>query len=111
MYKAIWNDVTIAEADAADVLMIEGNVYFPPSAVKREFLAESDLHTVCPWKGLCSYYDVTVEGKTNKDAAWYYANPLSSANPVVAQQNDKPEQGFSFANYVAFWHGVEVVQE
>ena len=92
MVKAVWKDKVIAETDNYE--MVEGNYYFPPESVKKEFLKESDTHTTCPWKGLASYYDVVIEGEVNKDAAWYYPNPKPAANKIK--------------NYIAFWKGVEV---
>lgn len=94
MPKAIWNNQVIAEAPATDIHRIEGNIYFSLSAVKREFLRTSDTHTHCVWKGIASYYDVVVDGKVNKDAAWYYSEPSDMAARIK--------------DYVAFWHGVTV---
>ena len=94
MPKAIWNNQVIAEAPATDIHRIEGNIYFPLSAVRREFLRTSDTHTHCVWKGIASYYDVVVDGKVNKDAAWYYSEPSDMAARIK--------------DYVAFWHGVTV---
>ena len=91
--KAIWNDVTLAESD--DAIVVEGNHYFPPDSVKREYLKESDTHTTCPWKGEASYYTVVVGDAVNKDAAWYYPEPKEAAHQIK--------------DYVAFWKGVEVV--
>ena len=91
--KAIWNGQTIAESD--DTLVVENNHYFPKDSVKAEFLADSDTHTTCPWKGLASYYSLNVDGKTNPDAAWYYPEPKSAATQIK--------------DYVAFWKGVQVV--
>jgi len=90
--KAIWNGTTLAESNAT--VVVEGNHYFPRDSVKKEFFRESDAHTTCPWKGLASYYDVVVDGKVNKDAAWYYPEPSEAA------QNIK--------GCVAFWKGVQV---
>ena len=90
--KAIWNDVTLAESD--DTIVVEGNHYFPPDAVKREYLKESDTHTTCPWKGEASYYTVVVGDAVNKDAAWYYPEPKEAAHQIK--------------DYVAFWKGVKV---
>lgn len=90
--KAIWNDTILAESN--DTIVIEGNHYFPPEAVKKEYFKNSDTHSICPWKGKASYYTVEVEGKENKDAAWYYP--------------DTKEMAKKFENYVAFWKGVEV---
>ena len=94
MPKATWNGAVLAESDAAKVQIVEGNVYFPPEAVKRTFFKDSQTHTVCPWKGTASYYDVVVDGKTNKHAAWTYPETKDAAKHVK--------------DYVAFWKGVEV---
>lgn len=90
--KAVWNGNVIAESDSTEV--VEGNHYFPPESLKREFLKESDTTSTCPWKGLASYYDIVVDGETNAGAAWYYPAP----KPDAAQIKD----------HVAFWKGVEV---
>jgi uncharacterized protein (DUF427 family) len=92
MARAIWNGRVIAEGDAYEV--VEGNVYFPPGAVRREFLLPSATTTVCGWKGTASYYDVVVDGQENRDAAWFYAAPKAAATRIK--------------DYVAFWHGVTV---
>ena len=89
---ATWNNQTIAESD--DTIVVENNQYFPIESVKSEFLQESDTHSVCPWKGTASYYSLNVDGKTNKDAAWYYPNAKDAAKNIEG--------------YVAFWKGVEV---
>ncbi|MEM1337486.1 MAG: DUF427 domain-containing protein [Bacteroidota bacterium] len=90
--KAIWNDTVIAESNAT--IVIEGNHYFPPESIKKEFFATSATHTTCPWKGEASYYSLEIDGKTNTDAAWYY--PEASA---LAKQIE---------GYVAFWKGVAI---
>ena len=92
MPRAVWNGTIIAES--VRCVVVEGNQYFPPEAVKREFLRESQTHTVCGWKGTASYYDVVVNGQTNKDAAWYYPETKPAADNVKG--------------YIAFWKGVTV---
>jgi len=99
MKQAIWNNQVIAEADDSDIINIEGNAYFPPSALKKEFFKESDHSTSCFWKGQASYYSIEVDGETNQDAAWYYPKPMDGAIDQVKKD---------FTNYVAFWRGVEV---
>jgi uncharacterized protein (DUF427 family) len=94
MAKATWNGAVLAES--AQTVEVEGNEYFPPDSVRREFLKPSNHQTVCPWKGTASYYDVEVNGQRNANAAWYYAQPKEAA----AQIKDR----------VAFWKGVEVVK-
>jgi uncharacterized protein (DUF427 family) len=90
--KAIWNNKLIAESD--ETITIEGNFYFPPTSVNKNYLKNSETHTVCPWKGTASYYDIEVDGKINKDAAWYYPIPKEKASNIK--------------DYVAFWKGVSI---
>ena len=96
--KAIWNNTVLAESD--NTIVIENNHYFPPGSVHREYLKESTTESSCPWKGQAHYYNIVVESETNKDAAWYYPKPKEGAIEKV---------GKDFANYVAFWKGVEVI--
>ncbi len=103
--KAIWNNKTIAEAPKEDLAYIEGNWYFPPSSVKKEFLKESPTPYTCPWKGVCQYFDVTEGGKTSKDNAWSYPKPLPTAIDIV-----KKSSSHDFSDYVAFWQDVTVTQ-
>jgi uncharacterized protein (DUF427 family) len=92
MPRALWKGTVIAESDQFE--LVEGNVYFPPEAVRREHLKESATHTVCPWKGTASYYTVVVDGEENKDSAWYYPDPKSAAANIK--------------DHIAFWRGVTV---
>jgi uncharacterized protein (DUF427 family) len=92
--KAIWKDKVIAESN--DTIVIEGNHYFPPKDVKREYLKSTESHTVCPWKGTASYYNVVVDGEINNDAAWYYHAPSYAAEKIK--------------DYVAFWRGVVITE-
>jgi uncharacterized protein (DUF427 family) len=90
--RAIWNNTVIAESDKFE--LVEGNVYFPAESVNSALLRDSDTQTTCHWKGVASYCDIVVNEETNKDAAWYYAEPSAAA------QNIK--------GHIAFWKGVKV---
>ncbi len=92
MARAVWNGAVLAEGDHFEV--VEGNIYFPPDSLNREYLQESDHHTVCPWKGTASYYDVVVNGDVNANAGWHYPEPSDAAKHIQ--------------DHVAFWKGVEV---
>ena len=92
MPRAIWNGVVLAESDAC--VVVEGNQYFPPDALDRQYFRPSETHTVCGWKGTASYFDVVVDGQVNKDAAWYYPSPKPAAQQI--------------AGGVAFWRGVRI---
>jgi uncharacterized protein (DUF427 family) len=90
--KAIWKGRVLAQSD--DTVIVDGNHYFPPSALNMELFAPSAKTSVCSWKGEASYYDVMIDGETNHDAAWYYPDPKAAAAEIRGR--------------VAFWRGVTV---
>lgn len=90
--KAIWNDTVIAESD--DTVVVEGNHYFPADSIRDEYFEKTDLTSFCGWKGTANYYSVNVGGKTNKNCAWYYAEPNDAAKRIRGR--------------IAFWNGVRV---
>ena len=90
--KAIWNGVVVAESD--DTVLVEGNHYFPESALKREFFTFSNHKSMCPWKGQATYFSLLVDGELNPEAAWTYADPSPAAH--------------SIKDHIAFWKGVNV---
>jgi len=90
--KAIWNGHVVAESD--DTVIVEGNHYFPDSALDRACIVPSATTSFCPWKGTAHYYTLNVGGLENPDACWYYPDP----KPAAMQINGR----------VAFWKGVRV---
>jgi uncharacterized protein (DUF427 family) len=92
MARATWKGAVLAESDRT--VVVEGNHYFPPDAVRQEFLRPSAHHTTCGWKGEASYHDIVVGDQTNPNAAWYYPTPKDAARNI--------------AGYIAFWKGVQV---
>jgi uncharacterized protein (DUF427 family) len=93
--KAIWNDVVVADSDKTE--RVEGNVYFPPDSINKVFFRENPQTTVCPWKGVASYYDLVVDGQVNRAAAWYYPQPSAAAANIK--------------NHVAFYGSVKIVRD
>jgi uncharacterized protein (DUF427 family) len=93
--KAIWNDTVLADSDDTEV--VEGNHYFPPESIDKDFFEASDHTSVCPWKGTASYFSIVVDGERNENAAWTYPNPKDAASEIK--------------DHVAFWNGVEVVED
>ncbi|MBK9450859.1 MAG: DUF427 domain-containing protein [Bacteroidetes bacterium] len=91
--KAIWNDTVLAESN--DTIVVEGNHYFPADSLVSAHFKESETHSICAWKGKASYYHVSVDGKTNSDAAWYYPEPKQEAELIKGR--------------IAFWRGVSVI--
>lgn len=90
--KATWNGAVIA--DSNDTVLVEGNHYFPESALNRDFVTFSNHRSTCPWKGEAKYLSLLVNGELNADAAWYYPDPKPEAENIRGR--------------VAFWKGVKV---
>ncbi len=91
--KALWNETVLAESD--ETVVVEGNHYFPPDAINRQYFRDNSMHTVCPWKGKASYYDIVVGDQVNQGGAWTYPSPSQAAKQIEG--------------YIAFWRGVRVV--
>lgn len=91
--KVIWNGALIAESD--DIVLVEGNHYFPADSLNRDYVTFSNHRTTCAWKGEASYYSLLVDGELNRDAIWYYPDPKPEAEMV--------------RDRVAFQRGVEIV--
>lgn len=90
--KATLEDVVLAESD--DTVALEGNAYFPPDSVRWDHLVESDHTTVCPWKGVASYYDAVIDGETHRNVGWTYGAPSAKAQSITG--------------HVAFWGKVNL---
>ena len=91
--KALWRNQLLAESD--DILVVEGEHYFPVNSIKREFFQESDTNTICPWRGTAYFLDVIVRGEVAPDAAWYY---LDSSGLVT-----------TFKGRITFNRGIDIV--
>ncbi|CAN5318775.1 DUF427 domain-containing protein [soil metagenome] len=92
--KAIWKNTVIAESD--DTVIVEGNHYFPPDSLKRQYTSFSNHRTGCVWKGQAHYLSLFVDGEMNPDAVWFYPEPTEAA----ANIKDR----------FAFWKGVVVTE-
>jgi len=91
-HQTVWQGVVLARS--ADTVVVEGNRYFPPESLNADYFEHSRTRSLCPWKGLASYYSVTVDGITSRNAAWYYPHPSFLAHKIKGR--------------VAFWNGVRV---
>lgn len=93
---------TVAEATKDELARIEGNWYFPRSAIREGVLTESPTPYTCPWKGEAQYFDVAVDGQVVSDGAWSYPDLRPGAVERV---------GKDFAGFVAFGSPVRVVED
>ena len=92
MFRAVWNGAVLAES--GHTVKLEGSRYFPAESLHRRYFTDSPSTSACPWKGQARYYRISVDGKTDHDAAWYYPQPSPAAGTITG--------------HVAFWHGVRV---
>lgn len=92
--QARFNGTVIAESDEIEV--VEGTVYFPEESIREEYFTPTRMKTVCPWKGLASYYSVSVDDQTAKNAAWQYKRPSPLARKIK--------------RHVAFYPQVEITE-
>ncbi len=90
--QATWNGEVLAESQ--DTIIVEGNHYFPRDSLNRELFSPNDRTSRCFWKGTAEYFDVNVMGEVNPAAAWYYSEPLETAEEI--------------RDHVAFWNGIKV---
>lgn len=93
--KVTWNGKTIAES--YEYSQIEENKYVSSEVANHEYFKKSSVHTRCAWKGTTSCYRRNVDGKLNKDAAWYYPEPSKAASKIK--------------NHIVFWKEAEVINE
>lgn len=90
--RAIWNGEVIADSD--DTVVVEGNHYFPAQAVRHDRLQPSDTRTTCGWRGVASNCHIVVGDAVNRDAVWFYPDPLPAARHIAGRY--------------AFWRGVRI---
>jgi len=73
------NDEVIADSTHALFVFETGLItryYLPPEDVRTNLLISSETTSICPYKGLARYWSVQVRGKTYKDVACSYPDPL-----------------------------------
>jgi uncharacterized protein (DUF427 family) len=56
--------------------------YLPLEDIDHRFLVPSETVTVCPYKGVATYWSLRVGDRTWTDAVWTYADPLLEALPA-----------------------------
>ena len=78
--QAIFNGTVIADSD--DIVMVDGNPYFPRSAMRTDYFRESSHSTVCGWKGTARYWDVVLGDQVISNAVWAYDDPRPKAESI-----------------------------
>jgi len=77
--RVVFNGVELANTTRALRILETSHpptYYIPPEDIRMEYLISTPRRTVCEWKGVASYYTVTIGEKSAPNAAWYYAQPV-----------------------------------
>jgi len=53
--------------------------YLPIADTRLDMLSPSRYISRCPYKGIASYYHLTVSGKRHENLVWYYPDPVHEA--------------------------------
>jgi len=80
-YVATVNGTVVARSDRT--VVVEGNRYFPPDSIVEQHFTRTWVKSLCPWKGVASYYTVTVGGAVQRNAAWTYRHPSPLARKIT----------------------------
>lgn len=73
------DDILLAESD--DCLIVNetdhvDRLYFPEQSVRWELFTPSERTTICPFKGVASYWNLTAAEPATDDMVWTYRSPL-----------------------------------
>lgn len=78
--QAVFNGTVLAESD--DIVMVDGNPYFPRASMHADYFRDSSHTTVCGWKGTARYWDVVVDDQEISNAVWSYESPKPEAEQI-----------------------------
>lgn len=77
--QVLIDGVTVAETQRPFLLFetsLPTRYYIPQADVDMAYLSSTDTHTRCPYKGIASYWNVTIGDKIYKDLVWSYPDPI-----------------------------------
>lgn len=69
-------------ARSEDTVVVGGNHYFPIESVHDGVLHPTRMKTLCPWKGVASYYTVRSSELVMDNGAWTYRHPSPLARRI-----------------------------
>jgi uncharacterized protein (DUF427 family) len=84
--EVVLDGTVVADSKHAVFLFETGlptRYYIPRQDVRADILKQSEFHTRCPYKGIASYHDVTVNGRTWPNLVWYYPTPIAECPKIT----------------------------
>ncbi len=93
--EVFFDGVTVAETERP-YLLFETNLpvryYIPLEDIRREYLTPSSTHSICPYKGTASYFDLAVNGSQINNAVWTYPDPIPESPKLAGKAAFWPEK-------------------
>jgi uncharacterized protein (DUF427 family) len=83
--KIIFNGIVLAETTKAKRVLETSHppsYYIPAEDIKTEYLIATSRKSVCEWKGISEYYDISVGDKYVNNAAWRYIQPTPNFTTI-----------------------------
>lgn len=77
--RVVIDGVTVAETKQPSLLFetsLPTRYYIPAADVNMAYLTPTNNHTRCPYKGVASYWNVSISDKLYKDLVWSYPDPI-----------------------------------
>jgi uncharacterized protein (DUF427 family) len=86
--KVVVNGETVAETDNPVMLLETGlphRYYIPKSDVRMDWLKSTVVVMKSTYKGIASYYNAEIGGRTVEDLAWCYEEPTGESAKIAGR--------------------------
>ena len=67
-------------------------IYVPREDLAMALMDSSDHTSVCPHKGMASYYSIVTKDRVLKDVAWSYEKPLDAMSAIAGHLAFYPDK-------------------
>jgi len=67
-------------------------IYFPRQDLAMALMDRTATQSTCPWKGKASYFSLTTESGTIRDAAWSYETPTAGSEAIAGHLAFYPDK-------------------
>ena len=83
--QVVVDGVTVADSKRPYLLFetsLPTRYYIPHQDVRTDYLTPTESHSICPYKGTASYYNLTVNNETYEDVVWTYPDPIPESPKI-----------------------------
>lgn len=75
----------IAQADATEVVFLEGGWYFAAHSLNMRYLRVSDREYFCPYKGMAHWVDLVLPDLQARSMGWVYQEPMHRFESIAGR--------------------------